>query len=866
MKKFTAVALATASLLPLAAPAFAQDVVAADEGFSDGEEIVVQARRRDESIQDVPLSVQAVTGAELQKLDIRSFQDITKVVPGLTLSTSGYSTAASLRGIAFNAGASGAGTSVEFYRNDAVIVSNALFTASYDIGQIEVLRGPQGTLRGRASPSGSITITTRRPNLSEVGGYVNGTLAERGKWTFEGAVNVPVIEDKLAIRVAGFVGRNRGNNVYGLNVPLNTIDTDIFAKTRALRASVRADPFDGDLVLDFNYETIFNDIQRYQQVQSLSTWNGGALSPRTINVEDNLGVGAAPERIQNRYKIYNWQAKFRQWGQSLTYVGNHVTGQNLLYSLSDGSGIFASPTAAYPFINAPAGLLTNTYGRRTDSNTRQTVHELRLQNEDRVAGLFDYVVGGMMVNNASPTILMDGTLGSTRTGTLPSGVTSAVGYVPGGFVTPNGTFDSFTLNYMGFGGTYRPRIEKERSLFANLTVHLGESTELSGGIRHIWLKSDSGTVSGISLANPTNSSGYIQRACAGEKQLPDLNAPAFGANFVCGPTKEATIYTASLKHKFTEDLMAYFSFGTSWRPGNSVVGWGLREAAGGTTLEVGPFLAQFLTPPDESSKSFEVGLKTAWFDRRLKFNLSAFYQKFKNLPLYPYSAYALSTPNAGSQSLIGAFNFIAPGNVTVKGVEADMAFDISENFNLGATFAFASTKADNTRVPCTDINNDNIQDQTAPNVNDLINQAGANQVDTCLVNAQAATAPRFSGTVQAEYSHPISDWGNAYLRGFVNWKGATQNDALNPWDDISAYALVDLFAGIRAQNGSWELGLFVKNLFDKRVVTSRAAAPATTPIDVPGLPANAAPYNYLNITTNDPREVGVSLRYAFGSR
>ena len=235
---------------------------------------------------------------------------------------------------------------------------------------------------------------------------------------------------------------------------------------------------------------------------------------------------------------------------------------------------------------------------------------------------------------------------------------------------------------------------------------------------------------------------------------------------------------------------------------------------------------------------------------------------------------SLSTPNGSTPApaLVNNFVFAAPAAVTVKGVEADLAFRVSDNFNLAATFAFADSKANNAAVPCNDLNNDNIQDSTTPTLAQLIAHlpAGA-QIDTCLLNAAATTSARFSGTVQAEYSVPVGDWANGYLRGFVNWRGASANDATNLFDDVPAYALVDLFAGLRGSNGAWEAGLFVKNLFDKQVVTRRDAATGLTAIatasgGVGNTVAGNVGYNYLGIATNDPREFGVSLRYAFGSR
>src|SRR5437867_5037203 len=169
-KRYISLMLAAPSLLAIATTAAAQPATsptpdnsaqaAAPSANVDtanpSEEIVVTARRRQESAQDVPLVVNAVTAESLQKLNIREFKDIASVVPGLSLSQSanGIGVQATLRGVAFDVNASGNNGTVEFYLNDAPLSGGILFQSMFDVGQIEVLRGPQGTLRGRASPSG----------------------------------------------------------------------------------------------------------------------------------------------------------------------------------------------------------------------------------------------------------------------------------------------------------------------------------------------------------------------------------------------------------------------------------------------------------------------------------------------------------------------------------------------------------------------------------------------------------------------------------------------------------------------------------------------------------------------------------------
>jgi len=135
------------------------------------QEVVVTARRRAENLQDVPQTVNAVSGTSLEKLNLTKFQDVQAVVPGLDLRSgnNGFSTTAQLRGAGYDS-ASSAPPPVEFYLNDAITFPMLLFQSMYDTQQVEVLRGPQGTLRGRAAPSGSITITTRKPDLDQFGG------------------------------------------------------------------------------------------------------------------------------------------------------------------------------------------------------------------------------------------------------------------------------------------------------------------------------------------------------------------------------------------------------------------------------------------------------------------------------------------------------------------------------------------------------------------------------------------------------------------------------------------------------------------------------------------------------------------------
>ena len=120
------------------------------------------------------------------------------------------------RGVTFDV-TSGADPTVAMYMNDAPVETNFLFQSMFDIGQIEVLRGPQGTTRGVAAPSGAITLTTRKPNLSEIGGYGSVTVTDQHGRNVQGAINVPVIRDMLAVRVAGLLDQDDFDGVNSIH-------------------------------------------------------------------------------------------------------------------------------------------------------------------------------------------------------------------------------------------------------------------------------------------------------------------------------------------------------------------------------------------------------------------------------------------------------------------------------------------------------------------------------------------------------------------------------------------------------------------------------------------------------------------------
>lgn len=195
--------VATPLLFGAAADGFAQ----ADTGERRMmlEEILVTASRREESLQDVAASITALGGLALENRGITNFEDVKRAAAGLYLERPTFSGSASLRMRGVGSGSfSGLDPSVGVLVDGVYQLREGFaFTELMDIDRIEVLRGPQGTLFGRNTTAGVIHIHTRRPDTSEFSGRVQGVVGNLDTREVRGAVNIPLIEDKLAMRVSG---------------------------------------------------------------------------------------------------------------------------------------------------------------------------------------------------------------------------------------------------------------------------------------------------------------------------------------------------------------------------------------------------------------------------------------------------------------------------------------------------------------------------------------------------------------------------------------------------------------------------------------------------------------------------------------
>jgi iron complex outermembrane receptor protein len=167
------------------------------------EEVIVTAQRRSESLERVPVTVTALNGPELEKLQIDSESSLQIAVPGLIVRAGRSSDVLnySIRGETVDP-ISDMRPGVLPYVNEIQVGGTGGSSAIYDLKSIQVLKGPQGTLFGRNSPGGAVLITTNDPT-NEFGGYLTERLGTYNTRYFEGAINVPIVQDKVLFRLAG---------------------------------------------------------------------------------------------------------------------------------------------------------------------------------------------------------------------------------------------------------------------------------------------------------------------------------------------------------------------------------------------------------------------------------------------------------------------------------------------------------------------------------------------------------------------------------------------------------------------------------------------------------------------------------------
>jgi iron complex outermembrane receptor protein len=213
------------------------------------EEIIVTAQRRSENLERTPVAITVLSSDDLGKQQIVSEADLRTAVPGLTVRETVNSNQLnySIRGQTVDA-YSGSRPAVLPYVNEIQVGGPGGSSAFYDLQSIQVLKGPQGTLFGRNATGGAVLFTTAKPNES-FGGYLNASAGNYNSAKVEGAINVPIIADKLLARVAAFY-QTRDGFQYNIFTDHTLGDVDRYGVRGSVTLKV-SERLKNDLVVDY---------------------------------------------------------------------------------------------------------------------------------------------------------------------------------------------------------------------------------------------------------------------------------------------------------------------------------------------------------------------------------------------------------------------------------------------------------------------------------------------------------------------------------------------------------------------------------------------------------------------------------------
>ncbi|MFJ1471993.1 TonB-dependent receptor [Massilia orientalis] len=761
-----------ATALALAFPAVAQQVASNDDGKVP--EVVVTASKRKESIQSVPMAVDAVSGTSIQKLNIQKFEDVEKLVPGLVLNPAdGRGQTVELRGITFDPD-TGTSPAVQIYWNETPISAAEAFRGLFDIGRIEVLRGPQGTLRGVTTPAGSITIASERPDTSETSGRLVQTLGSRQMRNTQAAVNVPLISNVLAVRVAGLNSYTE-SGVHNLNNGQANSD-----RNQGGRISVLYQPAKSLEFLLVHQQLTSNEVN---PPVAIGRPFPGQPGPE-LNFSDRKSIVEGPYQFHNKTKLTSLSATWDLAGHRLSYIGG-----------------FQQTTENDDRDTDIANVIP---GWRNQQTVRvkglQRTHELRFESTGQ--RWWNYMVGAYYSY---------GDATATFTQKFPY-------FYPGPFLPP--------MEAILTGSTAPGTFSEGTALFTDHRFAINNVDQLEVGLRV--------------QKNRSYSQQYLDVFGNRIQSLPDDRAHI---------SDKAWTGSASYRHNFSKDVMAYASAGTGYRPG------------GATAFVTAPGLApDLINYKAEKSRSFELGIKSTLLQRRLVLNADIFQQNIKN---YIGRANALGIragaipgeaagPTAGGAypaDLSGTINLNTNGDVISRGIEATAIWSILPNWRAQVSASYVNAHYVDAELYCNDGNNDGIPDADTKHV-----QPGR-QVSVCRSNRPLADplgneSGKFNMVLQSEYTHGIGSV-EAFVRGLVRYTPPRYN--VTTGQQMGSFTPVDLFTGVRDPGQNWEVSVWAQNVFNR----------ANTPFLMPSFSPAGERGGYLASLLPQERKVGVTLRYDF---
>lgn len=772
------------------------------------EEIIVTAEKRSQNLQDVPISVVAVSAQQIQDAGITNIRNLAIMTPGLTVTSEGNEaiTTARIRGIGTVGDNPGLESSVGVNIDGVYRPRNGVaFGDLGEIEQIEVLYGPQGELFGKNNDAGVINVTTKRPS-STFGAMAEVTGGNFDDMEYRTSVTGPLADNVAGRLYAGFQ-QNKGFlqvvNGVGPSTQNNTNDRHAYNVRGQLLFTPR-DDVDFLVIADYakRNESCCSAVVEYpgpfQGLVNVFASNP-LLGGKTGGLGDSPLIGQpGVVRLPNSYVAYdnqiitqhvrdmgisgelNWNLGFGKLTSITAWRDNTVTGGNDV----DYTGI--------DLLSFPDD------GNANSTDFKQFSEELRLAGK---AGALDWLVGGFFNNE----ILTTRTLGAIgdQFETYVSGVASVSN---GGAFNPllissiTGDAPGATFFGTGYNDGYQ-QTARSFALFTNETWNIAQGLDLTFGMRGTEEKKTAtaafdsagggpgcqalvNNVGGV-LAQPQPAPLFL----LGYGCFSGLDPKFTGTGFDQSNTENNLSGTIKLSYRFNEEAMVYASAANGYKAG----GFNLsRVTAAATAPGVGTIYDQLgLTPdynthfPRETVDSGEVGIKTTLFDKTLRLNASFFYQRYTDFQLNTFT---------GIQFVVTSLD-----KVVSKGVDVDFAWATPIS---GLTIAGGVTQ---------DLTNIDNFGNALPDF-----CGGPGNGCTMRDNNRLSFAPLWSGALSASYLLPVS--ATLGIRTSVEEK---YNSSYNTGSDLDprkiqeAFGLLNARIGFGALDESWAIEAWGANLADK---------------------------------------------------
>jgi iron complex outermembrane receptor protein len=575
------IALVTALALAGAAPALAEaqatksDTIVEDSGAV--EDIVVTAQRRRERAQDVPIAITAFSAETLAARGIASTLDVTQFVPNLVgLNNTGLGTANAyyLRGIGNTESIATFDPPVGTYIDDIYISrQNANNFTLFDVERLEVLRGPQGTLFGRNTTGGAISVVMRQPG-EELGGYAEAGYGAYNAKLLRAGIDLPAGEN-FGFKLSGYwqeddgyvrntVTNERSNNNNGWGLRLGTRAT--LSDSLSWTGSYTHTFADATNVLNF-------DCNPANPTQCDGRFATGGL--RRVNDFGGRFVGPKDDFGNfNKVRMDLLTSNFAvELGDNLNL--NVITGwldmsQKFALDFADGRGLpsLSNPNPAVRSFTTGGFVIAN------DGRHRQFTQEVKLSGS-AMDGVLSYVAGVYYFKETNTTDFGD---------LFNVGASGPVG-VP--LILADRTLRNTTEAWAGY---------------AQVDVKPIEAFTFTVGVRY----TDEEKTFSIRDNRASCNDGSIEATCLDNSNLRAPNGRAI-------PTSQRTkLWTPrfAMSWKATDDIMLFASATNGFKSG----GWNARGTAASELLPFGP----------EKAWTYETGFKADLFDKKLRFNLTAF--------------------------------------------------------------------------------------------------------------------------------------------------------------------------------------------------------------------------------------------------